>query len=347
VDPLVRQLEEALRPARSVLRPPEVIGRIGVSTVRGWPLLAAAALLVVVAAAIWYAIGPRGTPGRPTPTPPVALAAAWEFGKTGDQVKVAGPMVSKSADGETSWWVETGPGGSVEARGRGGERVTIGSMSAARVVEAADGSRSVRLEAGEAFTAGGGREASPVHLALGGKAVAGADFTVLVRGNGDAAVLVAMPRPGDGARGAAEPGRIVVKSGEAIVRGPGGAMVARVGEAMACRIDPDRGIGIPAPIDVDDGMAGLLRTLDAGNGIDQGARRMVLHKVIGSAGPRTLWNLLLRVQPDERAGVLKRLEEQIVAAGCAAPKVDPEAALRLEESALEAWWAAANEASAK
>ena len=96
------------------------------------------------------------------------------------------------------------------------------------------------------------------------------------------------------------------------------------------------GPGTPRYEDAPAGFAGALTTLDFG-ATDDPARRAALQTVLDSARRRdalTLWHLLTRATPAERALVYERLAA-LAPPPAGAPR---EAVLRADARALEAWW---------
>jgi hypothetical protein len=107
-------------------------------------------------------------------------------------------------------------------------------------------------------------------------------------------------------------------------------------EQAVCATRPDVGPGTPRYDDAPEGYAGALELIDFGNQADPG-RAAALELVLSRARPRdalTLWHLLQRGTPDERALVYARM----AAVAPPPPGVTREAVLGGDGSAIDAWW---------
>jgi len=110
---------------------------------------------------------------------------------------------------------------------------------------------------------------------------------------------------------------------------------ALVPVGASCRFDRRRGPGTPAYDDSDQALRDALDDFDAAR--DAAARAAALRAVLEHAGPGdavTLWHLISRVDPSDRAAVVDALTEVLpMPSG-----VTRDAVLRLDPAALDGWW---------
>ena len=107
-------------------------------------------------------------------------------------------------------------------------------------------------------------------------------------------------------------------------------------EQAVCATRPGVGPGTPRYEDAPDVYAAALDLLDFGDPSDPG-RAAALDLVLSRARPRdalTLWHLLRRGSPDERA----RVYERMTSVSPPPSGVTREAILRGDQSAIDAWW---------
>jgi hypothetical protein len=107
-------------------------------------------------------------------------------------------------------------------------------------------------------------------------------------------------------------------------------------EQAVCATRPGVGPGTPRYEDAPDVYAAALELLDFGDPSDSG-RGAALDLVLSRARPRdalTLWHLLRRGSPDERA----RVYERMTSVSPPPSGVTREAILRGDRSAIDAWW---------
>ena len=116
---------------------------------------------------------------------------------------------------------------------------------------------------------------------------------------------------------------------------------ALVPQGAMCATRPGVGPGTPRYADAPQGYADALNRLDFG-AMDDPARASALQTVVSTARPRdglTLWHLLSRGTPDERAQVYDRL----AALSPPPPGVTRAAVLAGDRRALDRWWNAIGE----
>lgn len=340
-DALVLRLETLLAPARvDVSAAPNFEAPAApLATSRPARFALAAAAVIGAIFAVWYFASSPGGPGAPPrPPAPPAPTLAWRIGPITGEAKVSEPVTGKFGPGITARWFETGAEASVQASAAG-QTVTIAPRSAGTLVEgpgAAD--RSVRLEAGSATVIAGKTPAS-IETSLGKSG-----SSLRIRIAPDAEARIHLPESGGKT---ATSGGVLVIAGRADVRDPAGRLLARIGDGMTCPIDLQGGLGTPIsakPSPSQREFAEALAALDATSPEDTKSRYYhfgrVLENAKGMSEAATLWNLLLRSEPNDRGAILKRLEAILIAAGREAPKVDPEAVIRLDEAALDQWWGA-------
>ncbi len=316
-DPTTAQLEHALRPLRfsGTLHPPAEPAR------RWLRPLALAAAVALISLGAWMSLrhqSPRTAPPATTPT--------WTVASSVGKVHLSDPVAVKAAATERTLATDDASRAVLTC----GEHSTVSVESNSRVT-IIDGDPRwpwAALANGSVFTQVSATD-HPVLLGVLGGSIA-------VRPGSAASITV------DDESGSAQ---TTCKTGEVHIAWRGDRQTRLVGPAT-CSISRDAGPALPLPASLTpaatkavDELAHLLAYSTKSPKQADDTLRTFLAGATREQAP-LLWNLLWRVEGDQRRAVRDRLAFFIKQ-----PKMHPDAVLKLDPAAMDAWWQACVEAA--
>src|SRR5262245_7638956 len=300
VDAFVAELESVLAPLKHRGRVPAVARRAPVAR---W--LAIAAVLLLAAGAAWYFM-------RPAPAGPVSWTVASAVGRC----SVGEPTALKSPGGPTARWVDTGEGSSAVLEGKRGGLVHLEANTRVQLIDVGDQAQRVMLSRGQIYT-------EPTKTDSAVEVVTAAGTAVVTPGT------ACMFAYGESRQGVLETkdGLVEFKEDGRLVRVPSSAVVA---------FSERDGVGTPRQGKASPRLVGMLSKFDA-TGRDSKARGEMLGLVLAAAGPGddiTLWNLMWKLEPEERKLVLARARDITKWLG----KLPEDDLINLNPTAMDIWW---------
>jgi FecR protein len=322
--PVTRAIEAALSTQRFSGR--ALIVRESQIDRRRWTLLAIAAVLVLTGAVTYLMVRPS-----PTPAVPKGPQATWTIAALEGTPKVGDSTVMKTTPAMTVTErpVETDQTSRARLNCGTATSVTMDNNTSVRVADGNDRFPWISLEHGSLFAS-----------------VAPADHAVLVGVMGETVTV----KPGTTASiSVPEKAAAVIGCKEGQVDIDWTNTQTRLAAPASCTIDPGTGPAVPVPQASSQEFRSSLGKLDELLTVnvkvkDPKAQYSALRDVLSQATRKdapALWNLLPRVQGDDRVAVRNMLRKLIKA-----PQgIDPDAILQLEPKAMDAWWNAAVEAA--
>lgn len=315
-DPTTAQLEHALRPLRfsGTLHPPAEPAR------RWLRPLALAAAVALISLGAWMSLrhqSPRTAPPATTPT--------WTVASSVGKVHLSDPVAVKAAATERTLSTDES-GRAVLACGEH-STVNVESNTRMRFVDGDPLHPWVSLASGSLFTQVSAKD-RPVLVGVPGGSIA-------IRPGAAASISV------DEQSGSAH---TTCKRGELHIAWSD--RQTRVLGPATCAITRDLGPALPLPASMSPAACGVVEELAGllayGAKSPKQADDMLRTFLAGATREQAplLWNLLWRVEGDQRRAVRDRLAFLIKQ-----PKMHPDAVLKLDPAAMDAWWRASVEAA--
>jgi hypothetical protein len=315
-DPTTVKIEESLRPLRFT-------GQLRVPAKPARPFLrplALAAAVILIGLGAWMSLRHQG--GSP---PPPALTPTWTLASSVGKVHISDAVAVKSTATERTLSTDES-GRAVLACGEH-STVNVESNTRMRFVDGDPLHPWVSLASGSLFTQVSAKDRPVLVGVLGG--------SIAVRPGAAASISV------DEQSGSAH---TTCKRGELHIAWSD--RQTRVLGPATCAITRDLGPALPLPASMSPAACGVVEELT--NLLAYGAKSpkqaddMLRTFLAGATREQAplLWNLLWRVEGDQRRAVRDRLAFLIKQ-----PKMHPDAVLKLDPAAMDAWWQACVEAA--